>query len=576
MAVTDDDIRGRYIGGYNLAAKGVVRLRELERTKGLTGDQKKRLRDLTALAHGPRGPVKCPDFYYEGRAAKKVGGPFESNPPMLILGNPDMKKPRGRKGVIKKYDSVKVVRGPGKGKRGTVLFIEEPSGMSAEVALEGERGYVRVLEMRDLEKIEENSDMKNPYTKTGLYHPKKGSEEVRERMAYLRSLRGKGKKKNPLTEKEFADVQNWSERRSAMMRRHQGAVGRMSLETPKFSKKQEKWLGQYADQLSEARRHQGASEALLDASWEYGPYDPDKPGLTPYGKNPIPYPHATELYAAAAMANRGENPPAYFVIDPETNKILSVHRGHPMKSHPVAYERATKEAKRLGRSVILVVHPYVPPGFKKGTTVTPLFYHYGSLEVGAEGAYRKNQGIPYPHATELFATAAMANPKMTPKGQAFMSKHIRKHRKKGMKRGQAIRVAYEEARRKGYKAPKPPKKKKGKRSANPVGLPAYISNDPAFKKELAAYRKRHGTGPVQITKVNVPKGFPRYLSAWGKTPEVKYDAPKRSNKGKRIHKFGEGKGKGKKPWLVSSASRGKKFLAFVGGNFRADGEWILQ
>jgi hypothetical protein len=100
-------------------------------------------------------------------------------------------------------------------------------------------------------------------------------------------------------------------------------------------------------------------------------------------------------------------------------------------------------------------------------------------------------------------------------------------------------------------------------------------NDPAFRAELAAYYKRHGkNAPVEIFKVKVPKGFPKFMTAYGQAPATLYDAHKISNKGKRIHKFGEG-GK-KKPWLVSSQQRGNKFLAYVGGDFRAQPDWIYD
>jgi len=116
--------------------------------------------------------------------------------------------------------------------------------------------------------------------------------------------------------------------------------------------------------------------------------------------------------------------------------------------------------------------------------------------------------------------------------------------------------------------------KRGARSRNPYpGIPPWMSADPAFRRELAAYQKRHGRGPVRITRVNTPDGFPKFLSVYGKAPEIKYDAPTHSNKGKRVHHFGEGGGR--KPWLVTSASRGPKFLALVGGTFKAK-DWIYK
>jgi hypothetical protein len=113
------------------------------------------------------------------------------------------------------------------------------------------------------------------------------------------------------------------------------------------------------------------------------------------------------------------------------------------------------------------------------------------------------------------------------------------------------------------------------RGENPShGLPAHIANDPAFQKELKAYRRRHGSGPVEVRTVQVPKGYPKFMSVYGEAPHAVYDAPSHSIKGKRIHHFGK-KGSGK-PWLVSSASRGPKFLAYVGGKFRAGTDWLYD
>jgi hypothetical protein len=113
------------------------------------------------------------------------------------------------------------------------------------------------------------------------------------------------------------------------------------------------------------------------------------------------------------------------------------------------------------------------------------------------------------------------------------------------------------------------------RKLNPTmrGIPSWMANDPSFRQELAAYTKRHGRGPVRITQVKVPVGYPKYMSVYGKAPEIKYDAPSHSNKGRRIHKFGEGGGR--PPWLATSVSRGPKFLSFVGGTFKAK-DWIYK
>ena len=120
-------------------------------------------------------------------------------------------------------------------------------------------------------------------------------------------------------------------------------------------------------------------------------------------------------------------------------------------------------------------------------------------------------------------------------------------------------------------------KTKKPRRPNPNNLPdvpAHILNNPEFKKELATFRKRHGDGPVEIFKVKVPKGFPKFMTAYGTSPAALYDAHKKSNKGKRKHLFGD---TGKKhPFLVTSQKRGRKFLAYVGGGFRAMPDWLYD
>jgi hypothetical protein len=84
------------------------------------------------------------------------------------------------------------------------------------------------------------------------------------------------------------------------------------------------------------------------------------------------------------------NPPAYFIIDQKTNRILGISRGHPMQSYNKGLGTATVFARKLGRNVIMVVHPYIPPGFKVGVEVTPLFYHYGHTEITPKGEVLRN------------------------------------------------------------------------------------------------------------------------------------------------------------------------------------------
>lgn len=113
-----------------------------------------------------------------------------------------------------------------------------------------------------------------------------------------------------------------------------------------------------------------------------------------------------------------------------------------------------------------------------------------------------------------------------------------------------------------------------KRGGNPA-LPPEIAHDPRFKKALRMYRRIHGGGSVEVRQVKVPKGmkYPKFLVSYGRAPHAVYDAPgSRSRRGKRIHHFGEGGGR--QPWLVTAPER-RKFLAFVGGSFRA-GNWIYK
>lgn len=108
----------------------------------------------------------------------------------------------------------------------------------------------------------------------------------------------------------------------------------------------------------------------------------------------------------------------------------------------------------------------------------------------------------------------------------------------------------------------------------PKGFPSHVWRDPQFQRELKVFRSRHGANvPIHITKVKMPPGSPKFMTAYGKAQHAVYDAPKGRKDGRKyIHHFGK-KGKSK-PWLVSSASKGPKWLGYAGGSFNAKTKWL--
>lgn len=108
----------------------------------------------------------------------------------------------------------------------------------------------------------------------------------------------------------------------------------------------------------------------------------------------------------------------------------------------------------------------------------------------------------------------------------------------------------------------------------PKGFPAHIWRDPEFQRERRVFISRHGANvPIHVQKVKMPPGSPRFMTAYGKAQHAVYDAPKQRRNGtKFIHKFGK-RGK-RQPWLVSSASKGPKWLGYAGGSFNAKSKWL--
>jgi hypothetical protein len=116
------------------------------------------------------------------------------------------------------------------------------------------------------------------------------------------------------------------------------------------------------------------------------------------------------------------------------------------------------------------------------------------------------------------------------------------------------------------------------RQANPEldlsGLPKDLINDPTFQANLKLFQEMHPGSPVEVVVVKKrPKGAPKIGVAYGAVPEVKYDAHRKSPKGKRIHKFGGSKDQ---PILVTAAGS-PDYLQLInrdkGRRFKAR-EWI--
>ena len=64
------------------------------------------------------------------------------------------------------------------------------------------------------------------------------------------------------------------------------------------------------------------------------------------------------------------------------------------------------------------------------------------------------------------------------------------------------------------------------------------------------------------------------MTAYGHAQHAVYDAPKQSRRGKFIHHFGK-KGKNR-PFLVSSAAKGPRWLGYAGGTFKARKKWLYD
>lgn len=117
--------------------------------------------------------------------------------------------------------------------------------------------------------------------------------------------------------------------------------------------------------------------------------------------------------------NYQSNP--FILIDSLTNKIIRSWKG--AMTSPVPWDWAKDAARRLGRPVFVVAHPYVPPTFRAGVEVSPLFYFGGPFEEvrpdgsmghGPAGGYKRNPGIIPSIAGGIagsLVASAMSNPR---------------------------------------------------------------------------------------------------------------------------------------------------------------------
>jgi hypothetical protein len=116
----------------------------------------------------------------------------------------------------------------------------------------------------------------------------------------------------------------------------------------------------------------------------------------------------------------------FVLIDSQTNKIIRTWRGSMMDRKP--WHWAQDAARRLGRPVFIVAHPYVPKTFRAGVEVSPMFYYGGpyqevhpdgSTSRGPAGGYKRNPSFMASMAGGLtggLVANALSNPPRTRKG----------------------------------------------------------------------------------------------------------------------------------------------------------------
>jgi hypothetical protein len=268
----------------------------------------------------------------------------------------------------------------------------------------------------------------------------------------------------------------------------------------------------------------------------------------------------------------------FILIDSATNKIIRTWRGSMTDRKP--FDWARDAARRLGRSVFIVAHPYVPPTFRAGVEVSPLFYFGGPYQMvhpdgtmgrGPEGGIKRNPGFAPAIAGSIAGSLvahAMSNPG---RSRARMCEHgrvdrrrctgcrTRKHPREltamcphGVSGGRRCRSCT-------------PFKANGARKVTmPIEKFAKLvkaRNDPAlwrdFVAKCKAYHKwSHGTWPKKATIEAINK--PGMKGIWisfdmGREPEKTYVMPKGTKR----------KGAWKHPWERMPQLRGDAEAGFI-------------
>jgi hypothetical protein len=281
----------------------------------------------------------------------------------------------------------------------------------------------------------------------------------------------------------------------------------------------------------------------------------------------------------------------FVLIDSRTNKIIRTWRGSMMDRKP--WDWASDAARRLGRPVFIVAHPYVPKTFRAGVEVSPLFYAGGGFqEVRPDGSVGPAPSYGYRRNPSFMASAvggltgglvanALSNPPRTRKGaedaidkaigiawQKLMSgvqvpimdiPRIFRDIKLEMAAGSDLESAVRSVGTQ-YRVNKNPRRARSKKAqSNPVGrrrkvtmslekFARYIKakNDPKlwndFIRKVKGYQKwTHGSLPKNVTVEVVDK--PGVSGLWmtydaGTVPESAYVMPTGSKR----------KGAWKHPW----------------------------